>query len=195
MTKIFATVSLTTILAHNPCDKGLSDFKAKFGHLDPDTPVPLLSCLESNYVPDVIWALRAVHQDISAIIPLIAADFAESALHIFEKKFQGDDRPRKAIEAARSGDKEEARHAARAADDAYTTAHDAAYTADDAAANAAAAAYHAAAAAAAAPTAEVSTFTIFAASYAADAVAFTSFADAERSRQAETLRKYFTDKE
>ena len=192
MNKIFATVSLTTILAHDPCDDGLHNFKKVFGHLDPDTPVPLLACLESNYVPDVIWALRAVHQDISAVIPLIAADFAESALHIFEGKIPGDDRPRKAIEAARSGDKEEARHAARAADDAYATTHNAAvYNA----ANAAAAAYNAAAAAAAAPTAIASSFAVFAAAYAADAVAFTSFSDAERSRQAETLRKYFTDKE
>lgn len=194
MTKIFATVSLTTILAHNPCDDGLHNFKKVFGHLDPNAQVPVIACLESNYVPDVIWALRAVHQDISAVIPLIAADFAESALHIFEEKFPGDDRPRKAIEAARSGDKEEARHAARAADDAYTAAYDAAYTAD-AAAHAAAAAYNAAAAAAAAPAADASSFAIFAAAYAADAVAFTSFSDAERSRQAETLRKYFTDKE
>lgn len=185
MTKIFATVSLTTILAHNPCDDGLSDFKKVFGHLDPDTPVPLLACLESNSVQDVIWALRSVHQDISAVIPLIAADFAESALHIFEEKFPDDDRPRKAIEAARSGDKEEARHAARAADDAYATTHNAAaYNA----ANAAAAAYNAAAAAAAAPTAIASSFAGFAAAYASDAVA-------ERSRQAETLRKYFTDQE
>lgn len=190
MNKIFATVSLTTILAHDPCDDGLSDFKKAFGHLDPDTPVPLLACLESNYVPDVIWALRAVHQDISAVIPLIAADFAESALHIFEEKFPGDDRPRKAIEAARSGDKEEARHAARAADDAYATTHNAAvYNA----ANAAAAAYNAAAAAA--PAATASSYAVFAAAYASDAVAFTSFSDAERSRQAEILRKYFTDQE
>lgn len=192
MNKIFATVSLNSILAHNPCDDGLHNFKTKFGHLDPDAQVPLLACLESNYVPDVIWALRAVHQNISDVIPLIAADFAESALHIFEEKFPGDDRPRKAIEAARSGDKKEARHAARAADDAYATTHNAAaYNA----ANAAAAAYNAAAAAAAAPTTIASSFTDFAAAYATDAVAFTSFSDADRSRQAETLRKYFTDQE
>ncbi len=194
MNKIFATVSLNSILAHDPCEEGLEAFKLKFGHLDPDAPVPLLACLESNCVPDVIWALRAVHQDISDVIPLIAADFAESALHIFEEKFPGDDRPRKAIEAARSGDKEEARHAALAADDAYATTHNAAaYNA----AAAAAAAYNAAAAAAAAPAATAASFAIYAATYAPDAVAFTSFADsvAERSRQAETLRKYFTDQE
>jgi len=194
MNKIFATVSLTTILAHCPCSPGLEAFKRKFGHLDPNTPVPLIACLDSNSVQDVIWALRAVHQDISDIIPLLAADFAESALRIFEEKFPDDDRPRKAIEAARSGDKEEARHAARAADAAYTAAYDAAYTAD-AAAHAAAAAYNAAAAAAAAPASTASSFAVFAAAYATDTVAFTSFADAERSRQAEVLRKYFSNQE
>lgn len=35
-------------------------------------------------------------------IPLIAADIAESVLHIFEDKYPGDFRPRKAIESARS---------------------------------------------------------------------------------------------
>jgi len=188
---MFATVSLNSILAHDPCEEGLEAFKLKFGHLDPDTPVPLLACLESNPVPDVIWALRAVHQDISSVLPLLCADFAESALHIFEEKFPEDDRPRKAIEAARSGDKEKARDAAYAADDAYATTHNAAaYNA----AYAAAAAYNAAAAAAAA-AAYAAAAAADAAAYATDAVAFTSFADADRSRQAETLRKYFTDQE
>ena len=113
--KVFATVSLNSILAQDPCDEGLEAFEEKFGHLDPDAPVPLPACLESNSVPDVIWALRAVQQDISTIIPLIAADFAESVLHIFEEKFPEDDRPRKAIEAARGGDKEKAAYAADAA--------------------------------------------------------------------------------
>lgn len=193
MNKVFATVSLNSILNQNPCEEGLEAFKLKFGHLDPDTPAPLLACLESNSVPDVIWALRAVHQDISSVLPLLCADFAESALHIFEEKFPEDDRPRKAIEAARSGDKEKARDAAYAADYAYATTHNAAaYNA----AYAAAAAYNAAAAAAYnAAAADASSFAIYAAAYATDAVAFTSFADADRSRQAETLRKYFTDQE
>jgi hypothetical protein len=103
MNKIHATVSLTTILAHCPCSPGLEAFKRKFGHLDPNTPVPLIACLDSNSVQDVIWALRAVHQDISDIIPLLAADFAESALRIFEEKFPDDDRPRKKIRAADAG--------------------------------------------------------------------------------------------
>ena len=146
---MFATVSLNSLLAHEPCDEGFEAFKLQFGHLDPDTPVPLLACLESNSVPDVIWALRAVQQDISTLIPLIAADFVESVLHLFEEKSPGDDRPRKAIEAARGGDKEKAACAADAA--AYAAASAAADAARAACAgNAAYAAASAARAAAAA---------------------------------------------
>lgn len=179
--KVFATVSLNSILAQDPCDEGLEAFEEKFGHLDPDAPVPLLSCLESNSVPAVIWALRAVQQDISTIIPLIAADFAESVLHLFEENFPNDDRPRKAIEAARGGDKEKAADAADAASAASAAAASAsAYDAASAAYAAfyAAAAYDAASAAYDAATA------------AADAV---SAYAAECTKQAEILRKYFTE--
>ena len=179
--KVFATVSLNSILAQDPCDEGLEAFEEKFGHLDPDAPVPLLACLESNSVPAVIWALRAVQQDISTIIPLIAADFAESVLHLFEENFPNDDRPRKAIEAARGGDKEKAAYATRAA----RAAADAAYAAAYDAASAAYAAFYAAAAYDAASAA-------YAAAYAA-ATAAASAADAEHLKQAEILRKYFTE--
>ena len=175
MTKIFATISLNSLLVHAPCRSGPASFKVKFGHLDPEAPVPLLACLESNSVRDVIWALRAVHQDISAVIPLIAADFAESVLHLFEEKFPDDDRPRKAIEAARSGD----RGKAKGAVDAARAAADAAVYADAAADATAYAAAQAAAVAAARATASTAA--------AADA--------AECNKQAETLRKYFTDQE
>ncbi len=40
----------------------------------------------------------------SYTVGLIAADFAERALHFYEEKFPNDDRPRKAIEVARNLD-------------------------------------------------------------------------------------------
>lgn len=46
---------------------------------------------------------------------LFAADCAEHVLHIFEKEYPGDDRPRKAIEAARKFAKKEIDAAAMAA--------------------------------------------------------------------------------
>ena len=174
---MFATVSLNSILDHAPCKEGLEAFKLKFGHLDPDAPIPLLACLESNSISDVIWALRAVQQDISTIIPLIAADFAESVLHLFEEKFPNDDRPRKAIEAARTGDREKAGyfHATASTTAAYATAS-----------AAAAYAYAAASAAASASASASASATASAATYAA------ASAYAERPKQAEILRKHFS---
>ena len=197
MNKIFATVSLKSILVHIPCSSGIASFKTKFGHLDPDTPIPLLACLESNSVQDVIWALRAVHQDISAVIPLIAADFAESVLHLFEEKFPNDDRPRKAIEAARSGERKKARAASYASYAAYTAAADASIACAARAASAARAVYAAACAATtASPAADDDAAyyaTHCAAHYAAQAA--DACAASELSKQAEILRKYLTDKE
>jgi len=48
-------------------------------------------------------------------LPLIAADFAERVLHIYEGKYPNDDRPRKAIEAARNNNAAAAANAANAA--------------------------------------------------------------------------------
>jgi hypothetical protein len=52
----------------------------------------------------------------------LVCDFAEHVLPIFEAKYPDDDRPRKAIEAARSGDKEAAEIAAVGAHNASTWA-------------------------------------------------------------------------
>jgi hypothetical protein len=65
---------------------------------------------------------------------LAAADIAESVLHIYENAYPNDSRPRKAIEAARSGDRKAASAAAIAA---ACNASYAAYAASYAAINAA----------------------------------------------------------
>ena len=46
---------------------------------------------------------------------LAAADIAELVLHVYEKKYPGDGRPREAIKAARGNDKNKAQVAANAA--------------------------------------------------------------------------------
>ena len=72
---------------------------------------------------------------------LVASDFAERVLHIFESKHPNDDRPRKAIEAARNGNAAYAVYAA-AADASYAAnTANAAYAASAAAYAADAAAY------------------------------------------------------
>ena len=95
---------------------------------------------------------------------LLAADYAERVLPIFEDRVPGDDRPRKAIEAARAFARGEI-----SVDDLHA-AYDAAYAAYNAAyaANAAAAAAYAAASAASA------------AAYAANAAAAAAYAAAAR---------------
>src|SRR5690606_37641174 len=62
-----------------------------------------------------------------------ACDCAERVLHLFENKFPNDDRPRKAIEAARSGDKAAAWDASDAAGDASWDVRDSAWDAAGAA--------------------------------------------------------------
>jgi hypothetical protein len=65
-----------------------------------DEPLAILAILESNGINDALWALRAVDGK-DRDIRLMAADFAESVLHLFEAKFPNDDRPMKSIQAAR----------------------------------------------------------------------------------------------
>ena len=188
MNKIFATVSLNSILVYDPCLEGLEDFKAKFEHLDPDAPVPLISCLSSNSAMDTIWALQAVHQDISAILPMLAADFAESVLHLFEEKFPNDNRPRVAIELARQGKNNyDYQRTARVSADAKAAA-DAAYDA------AKAASYPAhVTRSPAIPRSTNWTLAAYATYAAASLSAAAALSAAEPIKHEEILRKYFSE--
>ena len=66
-----------------------------------DTEINILTILESNGLEDALWCLRVTIQDCEREKRLIACEFAKSVLHIFETKHPNDDRPRKAIEAAK----------------------------------------------------------------------------------------------
>lgn len=66
-----------------------------------NTPINLLTILKSNGVADMLWCLRATHQDATAISRTLAIEFAEEVLPIFEARFPNDARPRKAIQAAK----------------------------------------------------------------------------------------------
>lgn len=143
-------------------------------------------CLESNSFSDVLWLLDAVHNKLSDIqskdLRLLACDWAESVLHLFEEKHPNDDRPRNAIESSRlyvNGkiSLSELNTAARAAADTAADAAayaDAAYVAYAAYADAAYAAYAAYAASA----------------YAASANAASAYAYA-RDNQAKDLMNLF----
>ena len=93
-----------------------------------DTPITLLQILDINGLDDALWALRAC-DDAEKFSRLLACDYAEHVLHIFETQYPDDDRLRKAIEVsrrhARGEAMEEALAAARAA--AWYAARDAGY--------------------------------------------------------------------
>jgi hypothetical protein len=123
-------------------------------------PIPLAIVAESNDADDTFWVLRnAMCEDEDGhrakMLRLLACDFAERAMPIFEKKYPDDKRPHEAIRMARlfangectATELEEARKGARSAAYADAAAYAAAdYAADYAAADYAAAAYAAAAA-------------------------------------------------
>jgi hypothetical protein len=65
-----------------------------------DTPIDLLTILETNGLWDALWALRATAQNCDKVARLMAADCAEQALPIWQK-YWDDKRPELAIKAAR----------------------------------------------------------------------------------------------
>ena len=93
--------TLNKIKSHEPCEDG---WKKLLNHLGKtqadDEPLQLRTILESNGVDDTIWAFRAVDGH-GKELRLFAADCAELALPKIEQQYPNDDRPRKAIQAAR----------------------------------------------------------------------------------------------
>ena len=65
-----------------------------------DTPINLLTILETNGLDDAIWALSATAENCEKVARLMAADFAEQVLPLWQKYSQ-DKRPELAIKAAR----------------------------------------------------------------------------------------------
>ena len=66
-----------------------------------DTPVPLSEILEVCGLDDALWCLKIVTEPADKEIRLLACDYAERVLPIFEKRYPDDKRPRQAIETSR----------------------------------------------------------------------------------------------
>ena len=66
-----------------------------------DTPIPLDKVLEVCGLDDTIWALRIVIESADREIRLLAYDYAERILPLYEKEYPNDKKPRQAIEIAR----------------------------------------------------------------------------------------------
>ena len=209
------TTTLNKIRACSPCTSGWQKLLKHVGKdFNPDAEINLLTILESNGVADMLWTLRATDQDSKRVASQLAIEFSEQALPIFEKRRPNDERPRKAIQAARDyldgkisleelracrsraayAAADAAAYAAYAADaaDAATYAADAATDAADAT-YAATDATYADATYAATDAADAATCAADAATYAATcaADAATCAADARekaRAKQAEIIR-------
>lgn len=93
--------TLNKIREHNPCEYS---WKKLLKHLNKteadDEPLEIKTILDSNGIQDAVWALRAVDGH-DRDIRLFIYDCAESVLHLFEKEFANDYRPREAIDTSR----------------------------------------------------------------------------------------------
>lgn len=59
-----------------------------------DKPIAIAEILESNGMADALWSLRATRESSDQFTRLLACDFAEHVLHLFEEKHPNDKRPR-----------------------------------------------------------------------------------------------------
>jgi hypothetical protein len=148
---------------------------------DHDAPINLLTILAHNGTEDCLWALCATEQNCDTVARLMAADFVEAALPLYESKYPGDARPRQAIEAARAFARGEINT------DQLAAARAAAWDAGDA--WAARAAAWAAAGAAAGAAARAAAWAAGAAAWAAWAAARAA-ARAAGAAQADIIRQY-----
>ena len=93
--------TLNKIKSHLPCEPGWGKLLNHLNKTEADDEVlELRTILESNGLYDTIWAFQAVEGK-DKEIRLFAADCADMVLHIYEKQYPNNDRPRKAIQAAR----------------------------------------------------------------------------------------------
>jgi len=91
--------TLNKIKEHGPCTDGWEKLLKFLGKTKADNRrLSFKRILESNGLDDALWALQTLPYKDRC---LFQADVAESVLHIFEKQCPDDDRPRKAIQAAR----------------------------------------------------------------------------------------------
>ena len=104
MKKIILTTTLYQLRKFHACKDRYTHLVDKLGPKWGDQqPINLLKILEYNGTANCLWAFRAAvkHPEGDQVMRLMAADFAEAVLPIYEKEYPKDARPRKAIQAAR----------------------------------------------------------------------------------------------
>ena len=188
--KVTLTTTLNRLRSADACVSRYAHLLRALGpSFDHDAPINLLTILEHNGTEDCLWALCATAENCDQVARLMAADFAEAVLPVFESQYPNDSRPRAAIEAARKFATGEITAAARdaARDGSWAAARDASEAAAWAAAKAASWAATRAAARAAARNGS------WAASRAAAMAAAKAAArDAAWAAQAVIIRRYLS---
>ncbi len=191
------TTTLNAIQARRPCKKVWEKLLNHLGKTKADEePLSFKTIFESNGFSDALWCLSSLGEQQRSRIQLMAADFAERVLPIYEKHYPEDMRPRQAIKAARDYangliSNKELGAAKAAAYAAYACAARAAKAAASYAAFYAVSASYAAAAA----VANADNASYAAANAAADAVYAANASAAECEIQAAILLQYFGDEE
>lgn len=100
------TATFNILKENHACKSGYEKLAKNLGGVrkyGKDKPIPLWRILESNGLDDLLWCANKTQQpeEADVIFRLMAADFAESVLHLFEKQYPDDIRSRLSIEAAR----------------------------------------------------------------------------------------------
>lgn len=104
MTMLYTTLRL--LRQYDACKESYKTLRKslpdRFGQ---DEAIPLMHILHVLGGQDTVWALRALHpacaDDGERLARLMACDFAERVLPVFEEQYPDDTRPRDAINAAR----------------------------------------------------------------------------------------------
>ena len=110
------TTTLYSLRKHHACESRYDHLVSALGPEWGDkTPINLLDILAHNGAEDCLWSLCATDQNCDQVARLMAADFAEAVLPLYERDYPGDTRPRAAIQAARDYAHGRIRAAARAA--------------------------------------------------------------------------------
>src|ERR1039458_8244127 len=97
------TTTLNRLKVAGACEERYKHLVKALGgtKFDHDRPINLLFILESNGTEDCLWALCATAENCDQVARLMAADFAESVLANYEKKYPKDTRIREAIVTVR----------------------------------------------------------------------------------------------
>ena len=93
--------SFTKLRKHNACSDGLKTLKENISKRQAGDLISMAEIIDSNGLEHALWALRSC-DDSDKFARLIAAEFAEHTVEIFEKVRPDDSRPRLAIVAARA---------------------------------------------------------------------------------------------